>query len=162
MSSTMFSRILLQNLIFKGANKMKILIAFLLILHGLIVIGQSSSSFNPVGGVKNPAWLSWWPSNLGQSWLLSGLGIQHSVLARAGGALWLAAGIALVAAGLGVAGLVVPSTLWRSLALTGAIISLVMLIIYLHPFYGIGIGASIVLLAALVWEQWPLLERLGS
>jgi hypothetical protein len=47
------------------------------------------------------------------------------------------------------------------LALTGAVISLVMLIIYLHPFYGIGIGASIVLLAALVWEQWPLLDRLG-
>jgi hypothetical protein len=140
---------------------MKILIAALLILHGLIVIGQSSCSFNPVGGVKNPSWLSWWPSNLGQSWLLSGLGIQHSVLARAGGVLWLAAGIALVAAGLSVVGLVLPTALWPSLALTGAVISLVMLIIYLHPFYGIGICASIVLLAALVWEQWPLLERLG-
>jgi hypothetical protein len=49
---------------------MKILIAVLLIVHGLIVAGQSSGSFNPVGGVKNPAWLSWWPANLGQSWLL--------------------------------------------------------------------------------------------
>lgn len=140
---------------------MKVLFAVLLILHGLIVIGQSSSSFNPVGGVKNPAWLSWWPSNLGQSWLLSPLGIEQSVLARAGGVLWLAAGIALVAAGLSVVGLVVPSALWRSLALTGGVISLLMLVIYLHPFYGIGIGSSIVLLAALVGEQWPLLERFG-
>jgi hypothetical protein len=140
---------------------MKILIAVLLILHGLIVTGQSFGSFNPVGGVKNPSWLSWWPSNLGQSWLLSSLGIEQNVLARAGGVFWLAAGVALVAAGLSVAGLVLPSALWRSLALTGAFISLLMLMIYLNPFYGIGIGASIVLLAALVWERWPLLERLG-
>lgn len=140
---------------------MKVLIAVLLIVHGLIVFGQSSGSFNPVGGLKNPSWLSWWPSNLGQSWLLTSVGIEQSIVARAGGALWLAAGIALVAAGLGVLDLVVPAAWWRSLALSGTAISLVMLALYLHPFYGIGIGASIVLLAALVWEQWPILERLG-
>lgn len=140
---------------------MKFLIAVLLIVHGLIVISQSSGSFNPIGGVKNPAWLGWWPANLGQSWLLSALRIEQSFVARAGGVLWLAAGIALVAAGLGIAGLVVPLAWWRNLALFGAAISLVMLILYLHPLYGIGIGASIVLLAALLLDQWPLLERLG-
>lgn len=140
---------------------MKILIAVLLIVHGLIVAFQSSGSFTPVGGVKNPGWLNWWPANLGQSWLLTGLGVEQSLVARAGGVLWLVAGVALVAAGLGVLGVIVPSTWWRGLALSGAIISLLMLAIYLHPFYGIGIGASIVLLAALVWEQWPLLERVG-
>jgi hypothetical protein len=51
--------------------------------------------------------------------------------------------------------------LWRSLALIGVAISLVMLAIYLHPFYGIGIIASVVLLAALLWKQWTLLEGLG-
>jgi hypothetical protein len=140
---------------------MKILIAVLLIVHGLIVAGQSSGSFNPIGGLKNPAWLSWWPVNLGQSWLLTALGVERSPLARAGGFLWLVAGIVLVAAGLGVLGIVVPPTWWRSLALSGVAISLVMLAVYLHPFYGIGVGASIVLLTALLWEQWPLLERLG-
>jgi hypothetical protein len=146
---------------FKGENKMKILIAILLIVHGLIVAGQSSGSFNPIGGIKNPAWLSWWPASLGQSWLLTTLGIERSLVARAGGFLWLVAGAVLVAAGLGVLGLGVPPTWWRSLALSGAAISLIMLAIYLHPFLSIGIGASIVLLATLVWEQWPLLERLG-
>jgi hypothetical protein len=140
---------------------MKILIAALLIVHGLIVAFQSSSSFNPVEGVKNPAWLSWWPANLGQSWLLSPLGVERTLVARAGGALWLMAGIALAAAGLAVLGLLVPTAWWRSLALTGAAISLAMLAIYLHPFYGIGIGASITLLAALLLENWPVLERLG-
>ena len=140
---------------------MKIFIAVLLIVHGLIVTGQSSGSFNPVGGVKNPAWLSWWPANLGQSWLLSAFGAEQTFVGRAGGILWLAAGIALIAAGLGVLGLVVPSAWWRCLALAGAVISLGMLILYLHPFYGLGIGASAVLLVALLWNQWPLLERIG-
>jgi hypothetical protein len=140
---------------------MKILIAVLLIVHGFIVASQSSSSFNPVGGVVNPAWLNWWPSNLGQSWLLSPLGVERTLVAKAGGFLWLAAGIALLAAGFGVLGFIIPTAWWRSLALIGAAISLGMLAIYLHPLYGIGIGASSVLLAALLWRGWPLLESLG-
>ena len=140
---------------------MKVLIAVLLIVHGLIVIGQSSGSFKPIGGLKNPVWLSWWPANLGQSWLLSGLGIEQSFVARAGGVLWLVAGVALVAAGLGILGYIIPFTWWRTLALAGAVISLIMLAIYMHPFYAIGIGASVVLLAALLLDQWPLLNRLG-
>lgn len=140
---------------------MKILIAVLLIVHGLIVAGQSSGSFNPIGGLQNPSWLNWWPANLGQSWLLSSLGVEQTLIARASGLLWLVAGMALIAAGLGVLEFMVPTTGWRVLALSGAAISLLMLAIYLHPFYGIGIIASVVLLAALLWKQWTLLEGLG-
>lgn len=140
---------------------MKILIAALLIIHGFIVASQSSSSFNPTGGVNNPAWLNWWPANLGQSWLLSPLGVERTLAARAGGYLWLIAGTALLAAGFSVMGFIVPQTWWRSLALIGAVISLFMLSIYLHPLYAIGISASVVLLIALLWEGWPLLGRFG-
>jgi hypothetical protein len=139
----------------------KVMVALLLIIHGLIVAGQSAGSFNPSGGIPNPPRLSWWPSNLGQSWLFSALGIERTLLAKAGGLLWLAAAAALVAAGLGVLGLVVPHAWWRGLALAGAAISLVMLGVYLHPFYALGIGSSAVLLAALIWERWTILERLG-
>lgn len=140
---------------------MKIFIAVLLIVHGFIVTAQSSGSFNPVGGLQNPSWLNWWSTNLGQSWLLSSLGVERTLIARAGGFLWLIAGITLVAAGLGVLGVIVPQTWWRSLALYGAILSLVMLVLYLHPFYSLGFAASILLLIALLWEQWPILEQLG-
>jgi len=140
---------------------MKILFAVLLIVHGLIVAGQSSGSFHPVGGVKNPSWLAWWPGNLGQSWLFSTLGVERSPVVRAGGVIWLAAGAALVAAGLGVLGFVVPSSGWRSFALAGGALSLVMLAVYLHPLYVAGIGSSIALVAALLSDGWPLLERLG-
>ncbi len=139
---------------------MKILLGVLLMIHGFIVTAQSSGSFNPVGGIQNPSWFNWWPVKLGQSWLLSSLGVERSLIARAGGFLWLIAGITLVAAGFGVIGVIVPLTWWRRLALCGAVISLVMLVIYLHPFYSIGLAASIILLVALLWEKWPILEQL--
>jgi hypothetical protein len=148
-------------LFYRGENLMKILIAVLLIIHGMIVASQSSGSFSPGPGVANPAWLNWFPVNLGQSWLLAPLGVERTLYARAGGILWLVAGLALVAAGLGVLGFVVPPSWWRSLALIGAIISLVMLAVYFHPLFGIGIGASVVLLIALLWEQGAQLTRLG-
>ena len=97
---------------------MKILIAVLLIVHGLIVTAQSSGSFKPVTGpigVENPSWVSWWPTQLGQSWLLSYLGLEKSPIVVIGGVLWLISGIALVAAGLGVIGFFIPIELWRSL-----------------------------------------------
>ena len=140
---------------------MKILLGVLLIIHGFIVTAQSSGGFNPVGGIQNPSWLNWWPANLGQSWLLSTLGVERTLIARAGGLLWLVAGITLVAAGLGVMGVIVPITWWRRLALCGAVLSLIMLIFYLHPFYVIGLAASTILLVALLSEQWTLLEGLG-
>lgn len=140
---------------------MNILIAVLLVVHGLIVASQSSGSFNPGTGVANPSWLNWFPVNLGRSWVLSALGFERTLLARAGGILWLLAGLTLVAAGFSVLGFLIPPSWWRTLALIGAVISLVMLIVYFHPLFGVGIGASTVLLSALLWAQGSNLARLG-
>jgi hypothetical protein len=140
---------------------MKIFFGILLILHGLIVAAQSSGSFKPVDGPANPGWLAWWPVNLGQSWLFVPMGAVTNPIVRAGGILWLAAGLALMAAGLAVLGILVPAGWWRGLAVTGAILSLVMLGLYLHPFYGIGIGASALILAALLIKPWTVLSQIG-
>jgi hypothetical protein len=140
---------------------MKILFAILLIIHGLIVASQSTGSFKPSAGVPNPVWLNWWPVNLGQSWLLVPSGAEQSLLARSAGVLWLAAGLALIAAGLGILGFIIPIAWWRSLALVGAILSLIMLVVYIHPFLGIGIGASVLILAALLMSQWTVLQQIG-
>lgn len=140
---------------------MKIFFGILLILHGLIVAAQASASFKPVDGPVNPGWMAWWPVNLGQSWLFVPMGAVTNPIVRAGGILWLAGGLALVAAGLAVLGFLVPIGWWRALALTGAILSLVMLGLYLHPLYGIGIGASALILAALLIKPWTVLSQLG-
>jgi hypothetical protein len=143
---------------------MKLLITALLIVHGLIVAGQSSGSFGstPPSGLQNPSWVSWWPINLGRSWLLSWLGLERTPITWIVGLLWLASGIALVAAGFGVLGFIIPADWWRSLAVAGAAISLFLLVVYLHPLSIIGPILSLAILVALLWAHWPSPEFIGS
>lgn len=135
---------------------MQTLIAALLILHGLIVAAQSSGSFKPpAGGLQNPTWVAWWPTNLGRSWLLSSLGLERIPFTTVVLLLNLAGGIAIIAAGLSLLGIVIPASSWGTLAVVGAAISLFMLVVYLHPLYTVGIGANLAILIALLWMRWP-------
>jgi hypothetical protein len=135
---------------------MKIMIGVLLILHGMIVAAQSGGSFRPPSeGIPNPGWVTWWPTNLGQSWLLSGLGLQRMPFTTLVLLLNLAGGIALLGAGLGVLGVLVPTGWVVPLTVSGAAFSLIMLAIYLHPLYVLGISANVGILVALFWTNWP-------
>lgn len=136
---------------------MKLLIAAVLIMHGLIVAAQSSGRFGstPPSELQNPAWVSWWPTNMARSWLFSLLGLERAPITTwIVGLLWLAGGIALVAAGLGVLGFAIPTDRWPSLAIAGAAISLFMLVVYLHPITIIGTGLSIAILIVLIGTDW--------
>jgi hypothetical protein len=132
---------------------LRLLIGIILIVHGLIVAAPSTGAFGGGNPITNPSWLKWWPTAFGQSWLLAGLGLEKSVAAWLAGLLWLLGGVALVAAGLGVLGVLVPQGWWRTLAIGGAGMSLLMLLFYLHPFFSIGIGASATILLALLWAD---------
>jgi hypothetical protein len=136
---------------------MKFLISVLLILHGLIVAGQSAGSFGSTipNELQNPSFMSWWPINLGRSWVFSLLGLQRTLMVyRIGGMLWLVAGLALVSAGLGVLGFIIPVDWWRDLAIIGGAISLFMLAVYFHPMMIIGTASSLAVLVVLVWLRW--------
>lgn len=142
---------------------MKLLISILLILHGLIVAGQATGSFGSTipNEIQNPAFVSWWPVNMGRSWLFSWLGLEKALAVyRIGGLLWLLGGIALVAAGLGLLGFIVPATGWRNLAVAGGAISLFMLAVYLHPLTIVGTASSAAVLLALLWTESPLASLL--
>ena len=137
---------------------MKLLISVLLILHGLIVAGQSAGSFGSAipNELQNPSFVNWWPINMGRSWLFSWLGLDRTLAVyRIGGLLWLVGGIALVAAGLGVLGFIIPTAWWRDLTIGGAAISLLMLAVYFHPITIIGTASSLAILIALIWAKWP-------
>ena len=72
---------------------MKLLIGVLFILHGLIVAGQSAGSFGSTipNALQNPSFVSWWPMNMGRSWLFSWLGLDKTLAVyRMSGLLWLA------------------------------------------------------------------------
>lgn len=72
------------------------------------------------------------------------------------------AGAALIAGALGLFGFLVPPSCWLALAGAGAIVSLVVLAVYAHPLYAIGIAADLAILLVLVWAQWPSVETLRS
>jgi hypothetical protein len=136
---------------------MKLLISVLLIVHGLIVAGQSAGSFGATipSEVPNPSFVSWFPINMGCSWLFSALGLNNSFPAyRISGILWLFGGLMLVAAGLGMFGILVPVVWWRGLALVGAATSLFMLLVYFHPLMIIGTVSSVAVLIAFGWLRW--------
>jgi hypothetical protein len=139
----------------------KILVGLLLGLHGLITALQSTGSFNSTGGSPNPKWLSWWPTNLGESWLFSRLGLEKSLVGTLAGLVWLISGAALIAAALGLFGFIVPSPWWRLLAGVGAVLSLFLFIFYAHPLFALGIGANLAVLIVLLWAKWPSAGVLG-
>jgi hypothetical protein len=136
---------------------MKLLISVLLILHGLIVAGQSAGSFGATipNEIQNPSFISWFPINMGRSWLFSLFGLQNSLPAyRMSGILWLLGGLLLAVAGLGMFDILVPVVWWRGLALAGAAISLFMLLLYFHPLTIIGTASSVAVLIAFGWLRW--------
>jgi hypothetical protein len=141
---------------------MRVVVAALLIVHGLITAAQARGCFSPGGSAPNPSWVSWWPVPMGQSWLFARLGLGGSLAGAVPGTLWLMAGACLLAAGFGLLGFVVPTTWRRVLAGVGAALSLVLFVPYAHPLYAIGIAANAAVLVVLLWARWPTPQVLGS
>lgn len=133
---------------------MKIALALILVIHGLIVAAQSPAVFRANAGLPNPTWLAWWPTSLGESWLAASLKLGKPPFAWLLGLGWLAGGLLLIAAGLALAGILVAPEHWRFLATLGAALSLAMLLLYLHPFYLVGLALSIAILVELRWVHW--------
>ena len=135
---------------------LKYLIAVILIGHSFIVSAQSGSNFGSGNSqIANPSWLSWFPMTLGRSWFLTTFKLEGTFVDKVFGLIWLASGLCIVAAALGILDFIVPRELWRTLALYGASGSLIMLLLYLHPFFIIGILLDIAILVALLWAKWP-------
>ena len=121
-------------------------VGIVLVAHGLIttMIGFGSMSNPTSAAMPTPSWLGWWPGTLGRSWAFDALNLGSGP-ALIGGLLWLAAGLALVGAGLGWLGVSVVSNQWQMLALVGAVLGLAALALYFHPFYVVAIVIDVVI-----------------
>ena len=80
----------------------QVLAAGFVVAHGLIttMIGFGGITKPDAPAMAVPAWFGWWPGPFGRSWLIDAthLGSGASMI---GNGLWLVAGLALLAAGLG-------------------------------------------------------------
>ena len=122
---------------------MRILIGVLLIIHGLITASISRGGGSPL---ENPSWLGWWPTPLGSSWLLSPLGLEPSVVSRILGILFGLAGLCFLASGVGI---FIGQEWWRTLTIVSAALSVVYLVVYLHPLYWFALALNAEVMGAL-------------
>jgi hypothetical protein len=130
-----------------------VVVGIVLVAHGLIttMIGFGSMSNPTSAAMPTPSWLGWWPGTLGRSWAFDALNLGSGP-ALIGGLLWLAAGLALVGAGLGWLGVSVVSNQWQMLALVGAVLGLAALALYFHPFYIVAIVIDVLIVGS-VWGR---------
>ena len=130
-----------------------VVVGIVLVAHGLIttMIGFGSMSNPTSAAMPTPSWLGWWPGTLGRSWAFDALNLGSGP-AFIGGLLWLAAGLALVGAGLGWLGVAVVGDQWQMLALVGAVLGLAALALYFHPFYIVAIVIDVLIVAS-VWGR---------
>jgi hypothetical protein len=127
-------------------------VGIVLVLHGLIttMIGFGSMANQSSAAMPAPSWLGWWPGTLGRSWALDALSLGSGA-AVLGGLVWLAAGVALIGAGLGWLGVPALSDP-PILAFVGATLGLVALALYFHPFYLLAVVIDVVIIV-LVWGR---------
>ena len=128
-------------------STIRILFALFLIAHGAITMSLATVPVPAPGALRTPYLPAWWRPNLDSAWPASQLGISPIFVRTAGWLLWLAALVLFAAAGLGLLGLPGLNTLWQPLAAAGAVASLVLLVLYWHPWLALGVLINIGILA---------------
>lgn len=124
-----------------------------LVLHGLItsMIGLGGVTSPNAPAMSLPSWFNWWPGPFGRSWLVDALNLGTAG-AVVGGLLWLVAGVALIATGLGFVGFGPVRDQWPVLALGGGAVGLLAAALYFHPLYLAAVLIDLVLIV-LVWGR---------
>jgi hypothetical protein len=131
-------------------STLRILIAIVLIAHG---IGHGLGVLPPLG-------VRLTKTHSARSWLFSRL-LGDTGARIISGAIWLLAMVAFIAAGLGLLAWLVPQNLWQPLAIGGAALSLVGLLLFWNAFptpfpNNVAIIAvNVAILVSLLWLRWP-------
>jgi hypothetical protein len=69
--------------------------------------------------------------------------------------------IGFIVAGLGGLGVSGISTIWRTVAIASSYVSLLLLILFWHPWLVVGVLIDIGVLVSLLWANWPPESLIG-
>ncbi len=130
---------------------LKILFAVFLIAHGLVHAILAAAPIPNDPDSKPGAFFT----ASDRSWLLPQLGMNASTVQWIGIILVALSTLGFVLAGLGVFGVPGLTTVWRTVAVVSACISLLLLIAFWHPWLVVGVLIDIGILIALLWVKWP-------
>lgn len=137
---------------------MKIIFALFLIAHGLVHAGLAAAP-NPDDPDAGAGAFFTSPK---RSWLFLRLGIDQRIVQWIGIILVVITVFGFVLAGLGVFGVPGLAGLWRSIAVVSSIISLILLVLFWHPWLIIGVLIDSAIIISMLWIKWPSPELLGQ
>ena len=129
-------------------------IAALMIAHGLVHLSLTLVPVPTPGSQHTPFWPAWWREAIDPTWLISKLGLPPGWVRLLGSALWVSALTGFVLAGLGLLGVPSLNGVWQILAVVAAVLSLILLVFYWHPWLVIAVLLNLAFLAA-IWAHWP-------
>lgn len=130
---------------------LKILFTVFLIAHGLVHAILAAAPIPNDPDSKPGAFFT----ASDRSWLLPQVGMNASTVQWIGIILVALSTLGFVLAGLGVFGVPGLTTVWRTVAVVSACISLLLLIAFWHPWLVVGVLIDIGILIALLWVKWP-------
>ena len=123
----------------------RLALAGFLLAHAAVHLGYVSRRPPATGGPT-------WPFELGRSWLLTPLGVDPGLARAVGTALTLATIVAFVVAALAAAGLVAGA--WLPAIVAGTAASVVLLIVFFHPWLLLGVAIDVALLWVALGQGW--------
>lgn len=136
---------------------MKIIIGLFLIAHGLVHVGLAAAP-DPNESESKPGAFFTAPQ---RSWLLPQLGLKPAAIRRIGILLVVFTTLGFVLAGLGVFGVPGLAELWRTSAVVSAVLSLLLLLLFWHPWIILGVLIDVGIIFSLVWADWPSPALIG-
>jgi hypothetical protein len=136
---------------------LKTLIAIFLIAHGLVHAGLAAAPNPNEPDTKPGAFFT----SINRSWLLPKLGIDAAIVQWIGIILVAFATLGFVLAGLGIFGVTGLNEIWRTVAVFSAGVSLLLLVLFWHPWLIVGVLIDISILIALLWAKWPSVDLIG-
>jgi hypothetical protein len=131
---------------------LKILFSIFLIAHGLVHAGLAAAPIPNDPDAKPGAFFT----AMERSWLLARFGLSASTVQWIGIFLVVLSTLGFVLAGLGGLGVPGLDTVWRTVAVVSAGISLLLLILFWHTWLISGVLIDIGILVLLLWVKWPL------
>ena len=136
---------------------MKIIIGLFLIAHGLVHVGLAVAP-DPNESESKPGAFFTAPQ---RSWLLPQLGLKPAAIRWIGILLVVFTTLGFVLAGLGVFGVPGLAELWRTIAVVSAVLSLLLLLLFWHPWIILGVLIDVGIIFSLVWADWPSPALIG-
>lgn len=129
---------------------LRLIIAIMMILHGCI---HASLSWVPVaqpGTLRTPFFPAWWRKDVDAMWPISKMKLPEGVIRAAGWICWLLATAAFALAGLGLIGIPGLASIWTWLAMTGSVSSILLIVLFWHPWLPVGILLDLAVLAGVI------------